>query len=238
MIIESAIEKVKEYTLITGGHYMINSNGEPILNNGTIDSFEKAVNLYHLNRENKTIKLGILVNDIGATCSGSGINSSCSLSLKYALKDFKLPAEYLAILDKYDISANEVVIYREKYIRNRSKKMFLKIIANNPSIKREHEGIWYVNEYDRIILTRINSFDKYGTPACPLIMAGLIFQQENDNYQHSINFYYVDKENLQNIPNLHVIEKGRYIAEKLNSKLKTKNYYLLKDQNRIIKSID
>ena len=78
--------------------------------------------------------------------------------------------------------------------------------------------------YGRIILTRTSGEDKYGTPACPLIMSGLSIEQSK-LYNSSVNFYYIGEDNISNIPNYFAIEKGKRICELIGCNLKIENLY-------------
>ncbi|MBM3705786.1 MAG: hypothetical protein FJW66_04595 [Actinobacteria bacterium] len=94
------------------------------------------------------------------------------------------------------------------------------------SIKKEANGFFLIDPgyYEKIILTRTAAKDKYGTPACPLIMAGLSIIQGR-LYRSSINFYYTGADNISNIPNYFVIEKGKRVAELFGIKINVENIY-------------
>ena len=70
--------------------------------------------------------------------------------------------------------------------------------------------------------------DKYGTPVCPLIMAGLNIMQEKLGFSKSINFYYIGEDNTYNIPNFFILEKGKRVNELLDCKINVKNIYFNK----------
>jgi len=80
------------------------------------------------------------------------------------------------------------------------------------------------------MLTRRALKDPYGTPACPLIMAAYAFEQEKKGYNSSLNFYYVDSDNFENIPNHFMIEKGYEVAKMFGTKIKVMNVYFTKDK--------
>ena len=79
----------------------------------------------------------------------------------------------------------------------------------------------------KFVLTRKRNEDKYGVPACPLIMAGLNIEQ-NKRYPSSINFYYIGDDNIENVPNFFVIEKGLRVSELFGADIIVKNFYLNK----------
>jgi hypothetical protein len=81
--------------------------------------------------------------------------------------------------------------------------------------------------YGKIILTKTQGKDKYGTPACPLIMSGLNFEQSK-SYTIAINFYYVGQDNMFNIPNYFVIEKGKKVSDLFGCKMSVENLYFQK----------
>jgi len=124
-------------------------------------------------------------------------------------------------------------------LRNVGKKQLLKQLkAKNPDIKEKDGSYGLINPSDNrsIILSRTNPNDKYGIAACPLIMAALVEQMQKDGFTSSLNFYYVDVENEENIPNYFAIEKGRVVAKNFFPKSEVVNIYLLKD--RVVSSFD
>ena len=95
--------KDQEHTIVTGGHFMITNKEK--LNSGTIDSFYKAVQTYKLLNENGIrAKLGVFINDIGLTCSGT---DSCSLEKMKLINGPSLPNEYTQILIENEIEEDE-----------------------------------------------------------------------------------------------------------------------------------
>ncbi len=229
IILKSAIDLLKDGCMITGGHYRIlydtDNFNKPCLNPGTIKSFSFAVTLYKI-AETKGLKVGIglLINDIGSSfCYGGG----SSIKNKFSRKNYDLPEEYLELLASEGIKKDSVWIYWEKQIRNKGKKIFLKMIkAKNNSIEKRINGYFVddIGGYGKIILTRRSDKDKYGIPACPLIMASLNIVQEK-YYSSNINFYYIGDNNSKNIPNHFIIEKGRRVSEIFGSHIKVNNIY-------------
>lgn len=212
-----------ENTIVTGGHFM--SINRENLNSGTIDSFVKAVQTYKLFSENgNRVKLGLFINDIGLSCSGA---DSCSLEKMKLITGPALPVEYEEILTENGIDENEVVIISERFLRNRAKRIFHQVRKQTEAFVERSEGYYYLpKDRPEIILTRKNSHDKYGTPACPLIMAAFGLELKRMGYINSINYYYVGSDNLSNIPNYLPIEKGKLLAHELDSDINTENFYL------------
>ena len=228
-----SIEKLfKDDLIITGGHFMILPNGQANLNSGTINSFKEACE-YYLEAKDRGVKvsLGILVNNMGGVCDIK--KQTCIADPEKIKKDFKLPNEYLKILEKIQMNPNALKIYWEKSLRNLGKKQLLKQIKQkNKNILLKDGAYWLVNPDDgrSINLSRANANDKYGIAACPLIMAALAEQMKKDGFSSSLNFYYVDTENEENIPNYFAIEKGRIVAGNFFPGNEMTNVYLLKDQ--------
>lgn len=231
-------DKITDDTIITGGHFMLIGANLPCLNTGTIQSFEDAVSTYKSGVENGVrIGFGILINDMGAVCDSK--KKTCSLNNNLQKAFFSLPNEYLQILNKYEINKNDIRIYWEKNLRNQGKKeLHKKISKNEPYLEFMEGAYWFINPADgrKITLSRPNSNDKYGIAACPLIMASLAHQMQKDGFNSSLNFYYIDLDNEENIPNYFAIEKGRIVAETFYENLNIMNVYLLKD--RTVTSFD
>ena len=225
---------LKNKCIITGGHYRIFFSGNSItesLNAGTVHSFRMAVDLFKISKSREIdADLGILINDMGSSCDENG----CSIrNLAFARENYRLPGIYLDLLEQSRISPGLIKIYWEKHIRNRSKKEFLKrlkkekaVISKEALIEKKADG-FFLNDptgYGKIILTRIKGRDKYGVPACPLIMAGLNLEY-TEEYTASINYYYIGNDNLANIPNYFVIEKGKRVSEIFNPGISVNNIY-------------
>ena len=218
-------------SIITGGHFRIFFDDRGLkenLNKGTVESFRLAVKLsIDAKKNNINTSLGLLINDMGSSCDEDG----CRLhTLGFSREDYKLPLKYLNILRSNGLKAGSVKIFWEKHVRNRGKKELLKLIKkNNPYLVRETKGFFIKDPgvYEKIILTRTLGKDKYGTPACPLIMAGLNILQSRE-YTSSINFYYTGSDNYDNIPNPHVIEKGKRVTELFGSIIRVNNIFFSK----------
>lgn len=222
-VIDSCIEP---NTLFCGGHFILDGSKPKVMNEGTITSFEAAVKAYSSAKaaQLENVGLGVLLNDIGQTCSAD----ACSISSIKPLDRgaFEFPKEYLAILEKYDVPRNEVVIYWEKHMRNRGKKLFHKNKNKRDFFLKD--GDYYIQDEDgigEILVLRQMGADKYGTCGCPMIMAAYAHQQENHGYKQSVNVYYIGNDNTENIPNYTVIEKGKRLGEVLGSSLRVKNLY-------------
>jgi hypothetical protein len=227
-ILAGAQHYLSNNCLITGGHYRIyykNKSFIENLNEGTISSFKLAVSLYKIALSRKlAVNLGILINDMGASCD----ESECDIkNLVFERESYKLPGQYLEILEQESLSREEIKIFWEKHVRNRGKKEFLKRLKRkNSNIFREAGGFFISDSrnFGKIILTRTRENDKYGVPACPLIMAGLNLEQ-NKIYKSSINFYYIGNDNMMNIPNYFVIEKGKRVSEIFGAGMSINNIY-------------
>ena len=223
-------EELKEGMILTGGHFTLTADGSSI-NRGTIDSFEYPARLYaEAKKRFSSVALGILINDIGAVCSSDG----CSIQKPVVGREqFEYPEPYLELLDELDIKRDEVIIFWEKHIRNRSKKLLHSRVASSPNSIRyiEKQGYVYDDGNTEMILTRYNTQDPTGTPACPLIMSAYAIEKRRRGYSSSLNFYYVGADNYMNVANHFVIEKGRYLASQFEPTLGTiKNVYLFENQ--------
>ena len=219
--------------LITGGHIKAGHNED--INEGTLKSFKMAVALYGENK-NKfgNLCLGILINDIGVACNESGCNFS-----SVSIEDFQLPKIYSEVLNENGVSEDDLILISERHCRNRGKKLLNKEIKKgNPQMVLEDEGYFYVDN-DKSMnfqLTRINTADKVGTPACPLIMCAFCLEHLRNGCVASLNFYYVGEDNMSNIPNYYVIENGYKIALCMDESVDTKNVYIFEDA--IMKNFD
>lgn len=218
---------VIDHTLFTGGHFLILNNEIAEMNEGTAASFEHAVELYSSGKKKGyNVGLGILINDIGQTCN----QSACTVLTPFSKSTFGFPGEYKKILEKYSIDLKEIVIFWEKHIRNRGKKELMKIVGKRHDIEKVENDYWLNDRggYGKIILTRGNTQDKYGTPACPLIMGALALEEEKNGYTSSVNFYYIGNDNQINIPNHFVIEKGKTVAKKFGATIEMNNIFLMR----------
>jgi len=234
--------------IITGGHFRIffNKSGfREEINSGTIKSFELALKMYlTLIKKNISANLGILINDMGSACD----EGDCYIEkIKFLREKYFLPSIYKEILTSAGLGPNHcktgkdiVKVFWEKHIRNTAKKEFIKILKHTDSnpieskkdhltidIKKEPSGFYIEDprQYGKIMLTRTQGKDKYGTPACPLIMAGLNIMQSKQKYSMCLNFYYVGQDNILNIPNYFVIEKGKRVTELFGYNIEVKNIY-------------
>jgi len=227
-ILEKGQIKLRSNCIITGGHFRIffeDNNFTINLNTGTLKSFLLSVRLYKIAR-NKNLNpgLGILINDMDSSCDEENCLSAGS---KFSRDGFFLPTEYLNILKEETLPIDLVKIYWEKHMRNRGKKELLKKIKmKTGNILNEPKGLFLRDPggYEKILLTRPRADDKYGAPACPLIMAGLNFEQDK-NYDSSVNFYYIGEDNQSNIPNYFVIEKAKRVSGFLGSKIIVNNIF-------------
>jgi hypothetical protein len=224
-------EEIQDNTIITGGHFMIKEDGEPELNKGTIDSFRLAAEVYKSTKENyQKVELGILINDIGATCS----SDSCSINkINFSREDYRLPEEYLKILSELGIEETEVNIYWEKTMRNRGHKIMRREIKKGNKkiqiIKKDHY-LYDMVGYGEIVLSRGNGKDPYGTAACPLIMAAYAMKQQDKKFTKSVNIYYIDYDNIKNIPNQFSIDRGKRVADLFGAKIEVKNIYFSEER--------
>jgi hypothetical protein len=238
-IFEEACRNLQDNSIITGGHFRIffEKDIQAIsLNIGTVLSFEYAVKLYlHAVSKNTKADFGILINDMGSSCDENGCHLKTSSFIRM---DYPLPEEYIKILSQNGIKDYPVKIYWEKHIRNQGKKELLKLLKKGsdpnmnpcsksiPCIIKEKNAL-FLNDpqgYGKIILTRTQGKDKYGTPACTLIMSGFSIEQSKP-YDSAVNFYYIGGDNITNIPNYFAIEKGKRICELIGYKLNINNLY-------------
>ena len=220
---------ITDGTLIMGGHFMVNTAGKPILNPGTVNSFEVAVNLYvwAKNKGLKNIKLALLINDIGTTCS----EKACVIGGKLLIdrQSYRLPKEYLEILAEAQIKNSELLLMWERHLRNRAmlrfRRHYLRDFKN--LIKLQDGSYWLVNKNIRIILTRGAKQGTYGIPACPLIMASLTEEQGHIGATQSLNVWYIADDNRENIPNHFILEKGKTVASVFGISTKIINAYMM-----------
>lgn len=227
-ILERGQIYLRSNCIITGGHFRIffeDKNFTINLNDGTLKSFLLSVKLYKIAiTKNLKPDLGILINDMNSSCDEEG----CILpGSKFSRDGFILPVQYLKILKEEAIPVDLVIIYWEKHMRNRGKKELLKKIKKKTdNILNKPKGLFLKDSggYEKILLTRPRANDKYGAPACPLIIAGLNIDQDK-KYNSSVNFYYIGEDNHTNIPNYFVIEKGKRVSEFLGSKIIVNNIF-------------
>lgn len=216
-------------TLFTGGHFIILNNKVGQMNDGTIASFAYAVSLYSQGKKKgKHVGLGILINDIGQTCS----QSVCTINAPFSKTTFVLPEEYTKVLAEFGVDHNEVLVFWEKHIRNRGKKELMKVVGKRHDIEKIENDYWLNDRggFGKVILSRGNANDKYGTPGCPLIMGALALEQEKSGFSRSVNFYYIGNDNQTNIPNHFVIEKGSVVARKFGATIEVNNVFLMRQR--------
>ena len=227
-ILEESKDLLEDNVIVTGGHFRIffgKKGFSENLNKGTVESFLLAVMLFTFAKKiNLDVSLGLLINDMGSSCD----EDVCRLkTLKFSREDYRLPDEYLNILESSGLNSRTVEIFWEKHVRNRGKKELLKSIKGYKAGLVKNTSGFFIKDpggYEKIVLTRTLGKDKYGTPACPLIMAGLNILQ-SAQYKKSINFYYTGNDNIDNIPNPYVIEKGRRVTELLGKKISVNNIF-------------
>ena len=206
---------------ITGGHFMI-KEGQPLLNEGTIESFRRAVEL-HKKYFNNSV-LGVLINDMGVTCQ----RVACPIDgrlIKIDKQNFSLPAEYIEILQKNGLQEENIQIFWEKHIRNRAKKFFRrKFKSKFPFILREKTYFYDHPRVDKEIpVSVVNEQDKYGTPTCALIMATFYKELERRGFRENFNFYYTGKDN-PNVPDPKILECGYFLADLTKQQIKVENF--------------
>jgi hypothetical protein len=230
-IVKGISSDVGEGYVITGGHFLIEGGQPKELNEGTYISFKAALQLYKLAKsQNKKVGIGILLNDIGQVC-GVDACSINQMKSAFSRNEFELPQRYKEILADEKVLEKEINIYWEKHMRNRGKKLFNKLKNSRKDITKKN-GEYYLSDkkgYGDILLLRKMVMDKYGTPACPLIMAAYALEQEKRGFNASLNLYYIGNDNTSNIPNHIVIEKGKRVAEILGGKIDVKNIYMTAD---------
>lgn len=220
---------IADHTLITGGHFLIGANSLPQLNEGTITSFRQAAQLFASGRQrNLQVHLGLFVNDIGMTCEST--NHCSIIKPNFSKDDFKLPEAYQAILREYDIPESQLQLFWEKQVRNRGSQLFKQWKKQTDRLEKDEIGYWLLDPevYGRILLCR-----RSGIPTCPLIVAAFICEQQRQGFTNSLNMHYIGLDNMGNISNHFVIEKGKRVAELLASNVAMKNVYFT-DQNVLV----
>jgi hypothetical protein len=228
-IFKKGLKHLRNNCIITGGHFrlFIDQNDLRVfLNKGTLESFRMAIELYGIAKEKGiTADIGILINDLSSSCEECDCLNGDLAGFKR--NNFIFPGQYNDILKSNGISPNVLNIYWEKHMRNRAKKELLKRMkVKDENIQNGSDGLFLLDPdgYGKIILTRKRDRDKYGAPACPLIMAGLNLEQDK-HYESSINFYYIGIDNLENIPNYHAIEKGAKVSKSFSARIEVNNIY-------------
>jgi hypothetical protein len=225
---------ITDRTIFTGGHFVLEAGEPTLLNEGTLLSFEAAVRSFAiLKTKYKELGFGILINDIGAICT-----TTCTINNHGFDRDcFAIPFFYKQILEKYKVTVSELIIFWEKKMRNRSQKELMRRVGKDPNIEIQDGQTWLTKiNKEKILLSRKSVHCPYGTPACPLIMAGYVMEQSRKNFYQSINYYYVDTDNFENIPNHFMIEKGSevggyFLSQNHNeSKFKSLNIYFTRTQ--------
>ena len=216
---------IRSDCIITGGHFMLRGDQKLGLNDGTKLSLQVATELFSkLVNKKKNIKLGMLINNIGSTCDLNICYTSSS-------SKFIFPEEYTKMLKENNLELNDLLIFWEKHLRNRGKKEFIKRVRKIDNIEENEEGWWLKEKTGKnFILTRRALKDPYGTPACPLIVAAYALEQERKGFKSSLNYWYVDSDNFENIPNHFMIEKGYEVAKMFDVKIKVMNVYFTKDK--------
>lgn len=214
--------------IITGGHFMLKS-GKPELNAGTIASFKIAAQLYTLGKtRGLKVGLGVLVNDFGMTC---GANACYEINF-FDKEAFSLPREYMKILEDKNIKNSELKIFWEKHLKNRGSLVFrTKLVKKSTQVKRIDDAYWFITkEGNRLLLIRNKPGTAYGMPACPLIMGMYSLEQRKKGWLSSLNFWYVDIDNYENIPNHFMIENGVEVAHLIGTDINIKNIYFTHDK--------
>ena len=223
---------VQDGMVITGGHFMLDESNQAVLNQGTIDSFRKAAELYKYGKDaSYQVGLGILINDIGVTCDYYDV---CSTGKRdFSRESFALPQQYQEIFTELGIEAEKVDIYWEKHMRNRGHKLLRREVRKgNQAIEDFNGDHWLADEegYGRILLSSSREHDQYGNAACPLIMAAYALEKQRRGFNQSLNIYYVGNDNTRNIPNHFVIEKGKRVAEILGRDVQVRNVYFTEEK--------
>lgn len=220
----SALEGGK--VLVTGGHFV--AGPKPLLNCGTLTSLQVAAIAYkRLLSKNINASLGILVNDIGATCSATG----CSLvGSSFNRETFEFPECYCDTLSAMEIEISDVSIFWEKKMRNRGQKVLRQRVGRDESIKVIEGESWLLTRdsdglEDDYLLARNSPHCPSGTPACPLIMGGYSLEQDRQGYLSSLHYYYIGEDNYTNIPNYLQIEKGVRVGQFFGSRTNIRNVY-------------
>lgn len=156
----------------------------------------------------------------------------CYVFDKLDRKTFTLPVEYTRILQDAHIDVKELDIYWEKHLRNKSHVQFKRIVKKDKhDIKKKDGDYWLeLENKEQLLLARKKAGTPYGIPACPLIIAGYLIEEEKRGWKSSINFYYADTDNYENVPNHFMVEKGTNVARYLGVNLQVQNIYFTHDK--------
>ncbi len=176
--------------IISGGHFVL-LNGEPVINEGTLVSFLFAVDFYIKKRnDGYNVSLSVLINDIGEVCG----KSFCSIFDKqpFNRENFLLPKEYIEVLNENELTPESVLIFWEKHVKNRAKKFLRRKVKEGYPFLEKVDALYCKHNSGREIpISRKMIHDKYGSPACLLIMAFFTKEQERLGFNESFNFYYI-----------------------------------------------
>lgn len=112
---------------IIAGHYCVAEELIDLSNDGEseIQSFEFGVNLYsQLLENNKNPNLVLFINDIGISKE----------QRKAFIENYNIPDNYLSILNRYEITPEQLDIQFESSIRNRASKEIRKLKKSNSNL--------------------------------------------------------------------------------------------------------
>jgi hypothetical protein len=143
-----------------------------------------------------------------------------------------LPEIYKEILEQERVSVSEVDMYWEKHLRNKGMLFFRrKMVKQDKAVQKIDNAHWLVTKAgERLLLTRPSPASPNGIAACPLIMGANALEQEKRGWSKSINFWYVDIDNYENIPNHFMIEKGLEVAKHMKATIDVQNIYFTHDK--------
>lgn len=194
-LISSIIDEIEDNTLIDGGHYSLEQNGEYIIHKPTFLTtlaFEISIKTYRQAiSQNKNVALGFLVNDLG-------LNPESREEIK---KETTLHPEYINLLEKNNLNINDInIVFFESNLRNRSAKQVLRNGIKLGMVK-EHETLLYVPDLSEkekapSFANQVghkpeeetnNPFVKF-IPFCRAIMAQKLSDSEYKGYNKTINF--------------------------------------------------
>jgi hypothetical protein len=182
-LVESMFHHIIDGTVIEGGHYLLEQEEDGkvihLLNPESTATFEAAVQLYSkAKKQGKEVALSFLVGDLSVSPQAR----------QEFNRDFRLPPEYIDILNKYDVSHNEIIFFYESRLRNRGDnrlKTGLKrgaVIESCSSLRLNPEIFGVADQVSNI------AHENKPVPNCRMLLAQELQDKELLGFKKAINF--------------------------------------------------
>src|SRR3989338_1748303 len=180
-LVDMLLPHVIDGTVIEGGHFLLECFGQHTKPNVTLEgklTFEAAVQLYaKAKMQGKKVALAFLVADFS-------IQSSQREEFN---RTFRLPPEYLEILQKYCVAESEIILFRESNLRNRSNASMKKGLKDGLITEIiTSEGKAYVTAAGPI--SSIQSEGRNPVANCRMLIAQELDDKELAGFTRAINF--------------------------------------------------